>query len=111
MQYAAALFCICTRPLSSFYRPCDAIRLLCCAHTHVLNTCITQVADVLQWLVKRYEPQADISNSVSNMQDRVIFLKQCAQLMAAKGRIKLNTKRLYQVCMLVCMDVCMHVCV
>jgi hypothetical protein len=56
-----------------------------------------QVADVLHWLVKRYEPQADVSNSVGNMQDRVIFLKQCAQLMASKGRIKLNTKRLYQV--------------
>uniref|UniRef100_A0A7S4JSD5 Clusterin-associated protein 1 n=1 Tax=Guillardia theta TaxID=55529 RepID=A0A7S4JSD5_GUITH len=30
------------------------------------------------------------------MQDRVVFLKQCAQLMQSKGRIKLNTKRLYQ---------------
>lgn len=30
------------------------------------------------------------------MQDRVIFLKQCASLMASKGRIKLNPKRLYQ---------------
>jgi len=54
------------------------------------------VADVLRWLVKRYEPTADISDGVSNMQDRVIFLKQAAQLMQAKGRIKLNTKRLYQ---------------
>ena len=54
------------------------------------------VADVLRWLVKRYEPTADISEGVSNMQDRVIFLKQAAQLMQSKGRIKLNTKRLYQ---------------
>ena len=54
------------------------------------------VADVLRWLVKRYEPSAEISEGVSNMQDRVIFLKQAAQLMQAKGRIKLNTKRLYQ---------------
>lgn len=46
--------------------------------------------------MKRYEPSADISESVSNMQDRVIFLKQAAQLMQTKGRIKLNTKRLYQ---------------
>ena len=30
------------------------------------------------------------------MQDRVIFLKKAAQLMQTKGRIKLNTKRLYQ---------------
>eukprot|EP00960_Hanusia_phi_P045084 757017-Hanusia_phi.AAC.5 len=54
------------------------------------------VADILRWLVKRYEPMADVSDSVGTMQDRVIFLKQCAQLMQAKGRIKLNTKRLYQ---------------
>eukprot|EP00281_Chroomonas_sp_CCMP1168_P018137 CAMPEP_0206221106 /NCGR_PEP_ID=MMETSP0047_2-20121206/5232_1 /ASSEMBLY_ACC=CAM_ASM_000192 /TAXON_ID=195065 /ORGANISM="Chroomonas mesostigmatica_cf, Strain CCMP1168" /LENGTH=326 /DNA_ID=CAMNT_0053643807 /DNA_START=72 /DNA_END=1049 /DNA_ORIENTATION=+ len=54
------------------------------------------VSDVLHWLVKRYEPSADISPSVSNTQDRVIFLKQCATLMASKGRIKLNAKRLYQ---------------
>jgi len=54
------------------------------------------VADVLRWLVNRYEPTAEISNEVGNMQDRVIFLKQAASLMQAKGRIKLNTKRLYQ---------------
>eukprot|EP00286_Rhodomonas_abbreviata_P027467 CAMPEP_0181312922 /NCGR_PEP_ID=MMETSP1101-20121128/13965_1 /TAXON_ID=46948 /ORGANISM="Rhodomonas abbreviata, Strain Caron Lab Isolate" /LENGTH=333 /DNA_ID=CAMNT_0023419825 /DNA_START=248 /DNA_END=1246 /DNA_ORIENTATION=- len=54
------------------------------------------VADVLRWLVNRYEPTADISAEVGNMQDRVIFLKQAAQLMSSKGRIKLNTKRLYQ---------------
>ena len=55
------------------------------------------VADVLHWLVKRYEPTADMSEgSPANMQDRVIFLKKAAQLMQTKGRIKLNTKRLYQ---------------
>ena len=56
------------------------------------------VLDILHWLVKRYEPSADLPTpaEVHNMQDRVIVLKQAAQLMAAKGRIKLNTKRLYQ---------------
>mmetsp|Transcript_15798 Transcript_15798/g.31162 ORF Transcript_15798/g.31162 Transcript_15798/m.31162 type:complete len:413 (+) Transcript_15798:123-1361(+) len=54
------------------------------------------VSDILFWLVKRYEPNADVSKQLDNMQDRVIFLKQCAQLMASKGRIKLNPKRLYQ---------------
>ena len=56
----------------------------------------SQVSDVLHWLVKRYEPNADVSKQLDTMQDRVIFLKQCAQLMASKGRIKLNPKRLYQ---------------
>uniref|UniRef100_A0A6T8KI49 Clusterin-associated protein 1 n=1 Tax=Hemiselmis andersenii TaxID=464988 RepID=A0A6T8KI49_HEMAN len=54
------------------------------------------VSDMLFWLVKRYEPNADITKQLDTMQDRVIFLKQCAQLMASKGRIKLNPKRLYQ---------------
>eukprot|EP00284_Hemiselmis_tepida_P009065 CAMPEP_0174928460 /NCGR_PEP_ID=MMETSP1355-20121228/23557_1 /TAXON_ID=464990 /ORGANISM="Hemiselmis tepida, Strain CCMP443" /LENGTH=414 /DNA_ID=CAMNT_0016174621 /DNA_START=105 /DNA_END=1349 /DNA_ORIENTATION=- len=54
------------------------------------------VSDILFWLVKRYEPNADITKQLDTMQDRVIFLKQCAQLMASKGRIKLNPKRLYQ---------------
>lgn len=54
------------------------------------------VADILRWLVKRYEPTADISEGVSNRQDRVIFLKSAAQIMQSKGRIKLNMKRLYQ---------------
>mmetsp|Transcript_32574 Transcript_32574/g.74367 ORF Transcript_32574/g.74367 Transcript_32574/m.74367 type:complete len:416 (+) Transcript_32574:64-1311(+) len=54
------------------------------------------VADVLRWLVLRYEPNGDLGKEVGTMQDRVIFLKQASSIMLAKGRIKLNTKRLYQ---------------
>jgi len=54
------------------------------------------VADALRWLVLRYEPNGDLGKEIGTMQDRVIFLKQAASIMLAKGRIKLNTKRLYQ---------------
>ncbi|XP_068003463.1 clusterin-associated protein 1 isoform X6 [Melanerpes formicivorus] len=54
------------------------------------------VAEVLLWLVKRYEPQTDIPSDVETEQDRVFFIKAVAQFMATKAHIKLNTKKLYQ---------------
>ncbi|MGH0128106.1 UNVERIFIED_CONTAM: hypothetical protein FKN15_033206, partial [Acipenser sinensis] len=54
------------------------------------------VAEILIWLVKRYEPQMEIPTDVDTEQDRVFFIKAVAQFMATKAHIKLNTKRLYQ---------------
>ncbi|XP_072044616.1 clusterin-associated protein 1-like [Amphiura filiformis] len=54
------------------------------------------VAEVLIWLVKRYDPNADIPTDTDTEQDRVIFIKSVAQFMATKAHIKLNTKKLYQ---------------
>uniref|UniRef100_UPI00398E3808 clusterin-associated protein 1 homolog n=1 Tax=Pristiophorus japonicus TaxID=55135 RepID=UPI00398E3808 len=54
------------------------------------------VAEILIWLVKRYEPQTDIPTDVDTEQDRVFFIKSVAQFMATKAHIKLNTKKLYQ---------------
>lgn len=54
------------------------------------------VAEVLIWLVQRYDPNADIPTDTDTEQDRVIFIKSVAQFMATKAHIKLNTKRLYQ---------------
>ncbi|XP_059197901.1 clusterin-associated protein 1 homolog [Centropristis striata] len=56
----------------------------------------TLVAEILIWLVKRYEPQMDIPTDVETESDRVFFIKAVAQFMATKAHIKLNTKRLYQ---------------
>ena len=53
------------------------------------------VAEILTWLIHRYEPSADISTDVETEQDRVIFVKSAAQLMATKAHIKLNTRKLY----------------
>ncbi|XP_054646584.1 clusterin-associated protein 1 homolog isoform X2 [Dunckerocampus dactyliophorus] len=54
------------------------------------------VAEIMIWLVKRYEPQMDIPADVDTESDRVFFIKAVAQFMATKAHIKLNTKRLYQ---------------
>ncbi|XP_033820920.1 clusterin-associated protein 1 homolog [Periophthalmus magnuspinnatus] len=56
----------------------------------------TLVAEILIWLVKRYEPQMDIPTDVDTESDRIFFIKAVAQFMATKAHIKLNTKRLYQ---------------
>ncbi|KAK5869754.1 hypothetical protein PBY51_024448 [Eleginops maclovinus] len=56
----------------------------------------TLVAEILIWLVKRYEPQMDIPADVDTESDRIFFIKAVAQFMATKAHIKLNTKRLYQ---------------
>ena len=54
------------------------------------------VAEILAWLVKQYDPQADIPSDTDTEQDRVIFVKSVAQFMATKAHIRLNTKKLYQ---------------
>ncbi|XP_076075448.1 clusterin-associated protein 1-like isoform X3 [Mytilus galloprovincialis] len=54
------------------------------------------VAEVLKWLVKRYDPSADVIGDTDTEQDRVIFIKTIAEFMATKAHIKLNTKKLYQ---------------
>ncbi|XP_043945261.1 clusterin-associated protein 1 [Protopterus annectens] len=54
------------------------------------------VAEILVWLVKRYEPLADIPTDTDLEQDRVFLIKAVAQFMATKAHIKLNTKHLYQ---------------
>ncbi|XP_044056535.1 clusterin-associated protein 1 homolog isoform X1 [Siniperca chuatsi] len=56
----------------------------------------TLVAEILIWLVKRYEPQMDIPTDVDTESDRIFFIKAVAQFMVTKAHIKLNTKRLYQ---------------
>ncbi|XP_016380681.1 clusterin-associated protein 1 homolog isoform X2 [Sinocyclocheilus rhinocerous] len=54
------------------------------------------VAEILIWLVKRYEPQMEIPSDVDTESDRVFFIKAVAQFMATKAHVKLNLKRLYQ---------------
>uniref|UniRef100_A0A3Q3JRN5 Clusterin associated protein 1 n=1 Tax=Monopterus albus TaxID=43700 RepID=A0A3Q3JRN5_MONAL len=56
----------------------------------------TLVAEILIWLVKRYEPHMDIPTDVDTESDRIFFIKAMAEFMATKAHIKLNTKRLYQ---------------
>lgn len=53
------------------------------------------VADILYWMVKLYDPDTTISDRVEFENERVEFLSGIAALMAAKARLKLNTKKLY----------------
>ncbi|PSN41485.1 hypothetical protein C0J52_18141 [Blattella germanica] len=54
------------------------------------------VAEILIWLVKRFDPDTDIPTEYDNEQDRVLLVRTAAQFMASKANIKLNTKRIYQ---------------
>jgi len=54
------------------------------------------VADVLYWMVHRYDPTATISDDISNEDLRINFLKAVSVLFYNKAQIKLNIKSLYQ---------------
>ncbi|KEG12064.1 clusterin associated protein 1 [Trypanosoma grayi] len=60
------------------------------------NPNVELVADSLFWLIKRYEPSAEIVYEIEREADRVFFFKQICEVALAKGRIKLNIKKLYQ---------------
>lgn len=47
------------------------------------------------WLLRRYDPETTLSDRVEFENERVEFLTEISSLMAAKARLKLNTKKLY----------------
>jgi len=53
------------------------------------------VADILFWLAKRYDPQAEIPDEIDEEKHRVEFIKSITVLFASKARIKLTPKKLY----------------
>ena len=53
------------------------------------------VADILFWLVQRYDPNANIPDGIDTESQRVHFLQTVAQVVASKARILLKTKNLY----------------
>jgi len=53
-------------------------------------------ADVLFWLVYRYDPASEISDDISTEDKRIAFLQNVAQIVYSKARIKLNIKQLYK---------------
>jgi clusterin-associated protein 1 len=53
------------------------------------------VADILSWLLKRYDPHCDLPETFNYDQDRIQLMKQAQIIMLGKGRIKINAKRLY----------------
>ncbi|XP_029032159.1 clusterin-associated protein 1 [Osmia bicornis bicornis] len=54
------------------------------------------VAEILVWLVKRFDPDTDISGEHNTEQERILLIRTIAEFMALKANVKLNTKKLYQ---------------
>ncbi|KAL6738265.1 hypothetical protein Aduo_011829 [Ancylostoma duodenale] len=55
------------------------------------------VAELLEWIVKRFDPSATISaEQTETEQDRVLFIKQAVLLLLQNSRLKLNPRKLYQ---------------
>ncbi|KYN37233.1 Clusterin-associated protein 1 [Trachymyrmex septentrionalis] len=54
------------------------------------------VAEILVWLVKRFDPDVDIFSDRDTEEERVTLIRSIAEFMALKTNVKLNTKKLYQ---------------
>merc|ERR1711871_543180 len=59
------------------------------------------VADILYWLLKRYDPNAkntngqEITDDIETEQQRVKFVRDTCQLFTTKARLKINAKKVY----------------
>ena len=53
------------------------------------------LAEMLKWLVLRYDPSAILPFDIDTEQDRVIFIKSVVQYLAERASIKMNPRRLY----------------
>ncbi|XP_011873483.1 PREDICTED: clusterin-associated protein 1 [Vollenhovia emeryi] len=69
-------------------------RLISLANFHVPN--FPLVAEILVWLVKRFDPDVSIHGDRETEEQRVALIRSVAEFMALKTNVKLNTKKLYQ---------------
>ncbi|ORZ33566.1 Clusterin-associated protein-1-domain-containing protein [Catenaria anguillulae PL171] len=53
------------------------------------------VADLLAWLVKSYDPHADIPLTIGSEDERVAFITAVAEFVATRAQVKLNPRKLY----------------
>ncbi|XP_046397541.1 clusterin-associated protein 1 [Ischnura elegans] len=54
------------------------------------------VAEILVWIIKRFDPESLMDADISSEGERVAFIRAAAEFLAVKARVKLNTKWLYQ---------------
>ncbi|XP_076289260.1 clusterin associated protein 1 [Lasioglossum baleicum] len=54
------------------------------------------VAEILIWLVRRFDPDADVPSEHNTEDERIALIRAVAEFMALKTNVKLNTKKLYQ---------------
>ncbi len=53
------------------------------------------VAEIIFWLIKRFDPKADIPDVIEDERDRVEFIRSVSQFFYQNLKIKLNLKKLY----------------
>ena len=53
------------------------------------------VADVLYWMVRRYDPDITVHDGIESEEDRVSFLTSICAAMLSRASIRLNPKKLY----------------
>ncbi|KAI6217264.1 Clusterin-associated protein 1 [Aphelenchoides fujianensis] len=54
------------------------------------------MAEILEWMVKKFDPNYRIPKSIETEAERVLFVKSCVLALIQKARVKLNPKSLYQ---------------
>eukprot|EP00730_Choanoeca_flexa_P005733 TRINITY_DN12007_c6_g1_i4.p2 TRINITY_DN12007_c6_g1~~TRINITY_DN12007_c6_g1_i4.p2 ORF type:complete len:184 (+),score=27.90 TRINITY_DN12007_c6_g1_i4:1337-1888(+) len=54
------------------------------------------VAEILLWLVKKFDANEMVPTDIEEQSDRIIFIKAMASFMAMKAHVKLSTKQLYK---------------
>lgn len=54
------------------------------------------VADILYWLVNRFDQDFELADDIEDERDRVKFVQNVAKFFLSKARIKLNMKKIYQ---------------
>lgn len=55
-----------------------------------------QMADILYWLVRRFEPNTELRPNIAEEADRVAFVRGAVQLLGGRARILLDTLALYR---------------
>ncbi|KAJ3400633.1 Clusterin-associated protein 1, partial [Chytridiales sp. JEL 0842] len=53
------------------------------------------MADIMSWLIRRYDPHFDVPEDIETEQERVMFVRSIAMFLAVKSNIRLNTRKLY----------------
>eukprot|EP00916_Digyalum_oweni_P018966 GHVL01031640.1.p1 GENE.GHVL01031640.1~~GHVL01031640.1.p1 ORF type:complete len:228 (-),score=43.52 GHVL01031640.1:521-1204(-) len=53
------------------------------------------IAEILDWLVHRYDNSLFIPEDISTEKDRILFIKKVVEVLAVRARIKIHPKRLY----------------
>ncbi|CAD5218359.1 unnamed protein product [Bursaphelenchus okinawaensis] len=54
------------------------------------------MAEIVEWTVKKFDPNYRVPKNIDTEQNRVLFVKTCVLAFIQKARVKINPKNLYQ---------------